>query len=182
MKRDICFVVPVFSIVLVTLLSCDRKLCANDNFYSVYGKRFEASSFNSDFVNSDLELKRKIFSELCIPSNVKRMLLVEYRDAAQGFYSQGLLFTYEDAKTYYFKVKDRGVIAGKGSTNNSDLNKILFYMKENFANAKTILNKDYSKIHDAPIINVILYDSSKVIKFDSFNFPIVAADSLVFAK
>ena len=63
------------------LLSCKNKLCENENFFSTYQKRFEVNKWDSAFIKSDLWFKRNIFSILCIPDHIDKMLIVEIRSA-----------------------------------------------------------------------------------------------------
>lgn len=178
MKR-IFYAKYVFLIAIGTSLSCNRNFCKGENFYSVYQTRFDGNEFNNDFVKHDLDIKQKIFTEACLPSNLKKMLIVEYRGGTQSFYSKGLLFTYEDSKTYYFKILNGKVIAGKGYNGNVTLNKILLRLKKNFSQEKINLDKPYDDIFDASMVNVLLYDSLMPKKFESFSFPIVVWDSLL---
>ena len=169
----------VFLIVVGISLSCNRKFCGNENFYSVYQTRFEGNGFNNDFVKHDLDIKQEIFSALCLSSKLKKVLIVEYRGGTQSYYSKGLLFTYDDSKTYYFKILNGKVIAGKGYNGNVALNKILLHLKKNFSEERINLDKSYDNIFDASMVNVLQYDSLRSEKFESFSFPIVVLDSLL---
>ena len=159
-------------------MSCNRNYCKTESFFSIYQTRFEANKLGDDFVKNDLELKQKIFSTLCISRVIKKILIVEYGSATQSFFSRGLLFTYDDSKTYNYRIKDGKVIASKGSNDYFDLNKILLTVKKDFSSAKTKMDMSYDDFADAPIVNVLLYDSLMPQKFDRFSFPIVVWDSL----
>jgi hypothetical protein len=179
MMRKIINAKSGFLIFIGFLLSCNRDSCKQENFYSIYQTRFEVSKLNDEFVKNDLEIKRKIFSTLCISNRLQKMLIIEWKSGTQSFYSRGLLFTYDDSKTYYFKMRDGEVIAGKGSDGNVDLDKILIQVKNDFSGEKIKMGKNHNDIFDAPIVNVLLYDSLMPGKFDSFNSPIVLWDSLL---
>src|SRR5215213_7830255 len=115
MVRKIIYAIPGFLLLLCFLLSCTRNFCTKETFYSIYQTRFHEKNLDDNFVKSDLEIKQKIFSTLCISNKIKKMLIVEYRNATQSFYSRGLLFTYDDSKTYYYRIKDGEVITGERS-------------------------------------------------------------------
>lgn len=170
MKKTTC-VNYGFLILLGILLSCNRKVCENDNFYSTYQTRFQNTQIAEGFVKSDLELKQEIFSTLCISNKIKKLLIVECQNATESFYSRGLLYSYDDSKTYYYRRRDGKVIAGKGNNGYSDLNNILLKVRKDFSSEKAKLDKNYDDISDAPIVDVTLYDSLGFKKFDSFSFP-----------
>jgi hypothetical protein len=174
MSRKIIYTSTYFLLLLVTT-SCSRNFC-KASFYIIYQTQFQSSELDDDFVKTDLRFKYEIFSSLCIPDNIDKMLIVEYQNATEAWYSRGLIYTYDDSKTYYFKIMNGKAVAGKGSGGNTDLVNILRETKESFNEEKIKLSTNYGNIYDAPTVNILLYDSLQAGRFNSFNFPIVVWD------
>jgi hypothetical protein len=177
MIRKITFSISSFLFLIVCSESCSRNYCTHETLYSIYQTRFKEQKSDGDFVKTDLEIKQKIFSALCISHDIKKMIIVEFANATQAFYSRGLLFTYDDSKTYYYNIKNGHVIAGKGNNGYNELARILSAVKNDYSNAEAKIKLNHVNYFDVPIVNVLLYDSSQYKKFSSFSFPIII-DSL----
>lgn len=173
MARIAFYFASIVLIISGSSLSCQSGYCDQRNFYRIYKTRFEDKKMEADFVVVDLELKKKIFLNLCFSDSIKKALIVEYRESTQSYYSRGLLFCYDNLKLYYFKIADNKVRVGNGLGGNLDLNKILTKVKSHFLSEKERMRKNYDDVFDSPVVNIVLYDSSLPYKFDGFDFPIV---------
>lgn len=182
MDRLNIYITSFFLFLFVFTLSCSRSTCVHQTFYSIYQNRFQEEKFDENFVRGDSAIKKKIFSLLCISHQIKKMLIVEYGDETHSFYSQGLLFTYDDCKTYYYRIKNDKIVAGEGKNNFHYLNKILLRAKNDFLSLKKKIDSNKRNVFDSPIINILLYDSSLNPKFDRFSFPIIIADSVLLSE
>ncbi|MCB9059866.1 MAG: hypothetical protein H6627_14970 [Calditrichae bacterium] len=171
MKKEIFYPFTFGLVLFMTLTSCNRNFCEGETFYSVYRERFAEVKVSEDFVQNDSEIKKAIFSSLCLKSNIKKMLIVEWRNGLQSFFSRGLLFTYDDSSTYYFTTRKDKTITGKGVGKNEDLNEVLLQVKEDFFKQKIRMDKNYDDVFDASVMNVVLFDSYSKKRFESFSFP-----------
>jgi hypothetical protein len=157
----------------VIYCSCSRKECTNGSFYNVYKEKYlgKDTSKNVDIV-SDLRIKTIVFSKLCIGNSRKKVLMVESRASSKSFFSNGLIFIYDDSSTYNYKLQNQEILCEKGKGKNIELNRILEKLKKNFQNVASKLQEKSEKIptFDGVIINTILFDNTSSDKIKEYSF------------
>lgn len=158
----------------VLLSSCNRKLCSSNSFYSVYENLYLGKDTSNNNIIEDLEIKKSVFSRLCIPNNYKKVLLVESQNSTNSFFSNGLIYVYDDSTTYYYELAKGKIKCGEGTNKNIQLDNLLKKVKNNFEIEGQEIKRYNEKenLRDAPFVRLTLFatESEEKIKSISFNF------------